>query len=1859
MKRNSFLALLLVILFLIELIPLNKNNYTYADVAVNYTGQTNTGTYNISTTEQLNLLATKVNSGNGYSGSTFILQNNIIYDNSKNKSNYTPIGNAANPFSGTFDGNGYTISGTVSNIFLEYDKAKAEGKISDVGIFGRISNAVIKNLNISNVHFVGYTRVGGIVGTANSSQILDCEALSDVKVVLYNIVGAYTDKECSGNIIGYSGGSTVKNCSNSSKIAGGTAGIIGYNAGTVQNCFNSGTADFTTKTYDVWRNENASNPFFEVQSRKNYGGIAFYSSSLIEDCYNLGDFLNVRMVGGIVFDMLGGNVTRCYNKGNLKALEFAHGIVNKAYSGNSVDISNCYNSGNIEANIVSGIMGNVTNTSVSYCYNIGTLKGKLVAGIIGCNGSLDGINITKCYNVGTLTNEGYYINDYEEDRNGNIRPVPGWKTAGILLEDSGRDAGIKSTCFYLNSITSSSPRVDGIAKTTMQMKADDFLPLINPIDNNIFIPDLNNMNSGYPIFKWQLQIQDIKVTGNTTVERGGITTLVVEANHDSPEKQIIPSVRSMSMASDTLQVLSTSNTAYTGQTGIGTYYISTPEQLNLLSTKVNSGITYENSTFIVLNDIDFGKQEIYKNQTLIKNFTSIGTMNNPFMGMFDGNDKKISNIVIEVDRVGSGTGAGDITADLTNERVYKGLFGHSRGTIKNVNITAFRQVNHEDNARWHGILVGVNSGIVENCVVVEDDEHLFLENNWGTIKKIHRDKNPKSMVWINNGDIINCQNKYSLSVYSSWTNTENGIIAGCGGIATFNHGTIKNCSNIAEANYCNADRLARGYGAIAFTNLGLIEDCFNTSNIRSMDIAGIVDTNQGTVQRCYNTGGVYANSRDDMEAAGIVRYNHTTGIITDCYNTGNISGVMETGGIVGTNMGLVKGSYNTGNVGGGGYSFIYNPHRYGFGGIAGILKGGRIEYCYNTGNISTLFGQSGGIVGAREGFSGKIISSYNVGTVHQDSKISGGIIGWNGMLTALNNNEYTTEEHERPNGTIRPGQTVYTGTREYNDVINSFFLKDKNKCQYLSMYVGMLTNINDVPQVYSHSDILGKSTAQMQEQAFIDMLNSSGEKHFIRDIYFTNNGYPIFKWQQEKITYDWRIENSEIASITPILDGNGVVLKGLKKGKTILRVSATYNGKIITKKVTITVVNPAVQTKDGYYIIGEEIEYITGYSDDDNDPKYRDEFKYIHTPNRLEVGINLDNTTGTINYNNKWLGDSVNTFSKVGAYEVNYRVQDNPPTASKIGFENYRYYSESVKSTIYIHRKPIAYFTILNNSVTDDSYDLDHSISYSNKGIIKWEWTYINDNGKILTYTATDKGTGVNTVNGWLSSNLGVNYELILRVQDMEFVWSEIYSNRIKGEIEFSANLRTELEKFDLINGVPASENLLAFDIWTRYADELRLELVLCDITGKEVAPVLPVKYSSSTATRIGQDTYWYDVLYNIPVKLKSGKYIMKIRAIDERDSNVFKELPFDVNVKTPINLQPVMSNEIRAGKEINIAATTSKYVNSAHGGSGVKVTLFDGTSYARTLTMNGTTTNWDITTTLEKTIPQGVYKAKFVATLPSGELEEKVVNYNFVVNTAPVITDGEIFAELGGNFIYENDDVNFRLKFHDIDLSSLDIDIKLYNFSNLTTPIKSYKHTVNPNGSVYDDYIVRLIDDIPLGDYRVVATVTDDYNESATITKDFIAHDLWVKGSVTHTTDWEKNRQTYNTKYPSKTRSEDTYWNGESLETSANTTIINSNSNVVCNKVSVEVINNDKPSDKHYLQWLNSNITNDKWSLSYWDKEWVRKDGYVINKWGADKKQELILRFKAYFNNDWVETFDVKIYIDNREDYWKLHRAW
>ena len=149
-----------------------------SDWATKHSGTDAANAYVISTTDDLDLLATRVNGGTPYHGKFFKLANNITYSHTTNwdnatstENNFTAIGNNSHKFNGTFDGNGKTISGI--RIY--------RGDNSYQGIFGKInSSANIHDLTIADTRIIGYDDCGGIVGYNNSGTITNCHVTATV-----------------------------------------------------------------------------------------------------------------------------------------------------------------------------------------------------------------------------------------------------------------------------------------------------------------------------------------------------------------------------------------------------------------------------------------------------------------------------------------------------------------------------------------------------------------------------------------------------------------------------------------------------------------------------------------------------------------------------------------------------------------------------------------------------------------------------------------------------------------------------------------------------------------------------------------------------------------------------------------------------------------------------------------------------------------------------------------------------------------------------------------------------------------------------------------------------------------------------------------------------------------------------------------------------------------------------------------------------------------------------------------------------------------------------------------------------------------------------------------------------------------------------------------------------------------------------------------------------------------------------------------------------------------------------------------------------------------------------------------------
>lgn len=125
-----------------------------------------------------------------------------------------------NTYSGTFDGNGYSLSNLTIN---------SDGSEDDMGIFAHIQGATIKNLRVANINItsnaVNDTNTGLLVGWAEGGTVSNCFTSGSV----VNNTPGWADN---GGLIGIAsgGGVTITNCGSSATVIGGihTGGLVGH-----------------------------------------------------------------------------------------------------------------------------------------------------------------------------------------------------------------------------------------------------------------------------------------------------------------------------------------------------------------------------------------------------------------------------------------------------------------------------------------------------------------------------------------------------------------------------------------------------------------------------------------------------------------------------------------------------------------------------------------------------------------------------------------------------------------------------------------------------------------------------------------------------------------------------------------------------------------------------------------------------------------------------------------------------------------------------------------------------------------------------------------------------------------------------------------------------------------------------------------------------------------------------------------------------------------------------------------------------------------------------------------------------------------------------------------------------------------------------------------------------------------------------------------------------------------------------------------------------------------------------------------------------------------------------------------------
>ncbi len=251
--KNTVIAILLVLaVFLSSLTILNSSETAFANtsawdgtVATSFAGGSGTeeDPYQIATAEQLALLASIVNVSNSdYADKYYIQTADIILNDSSisgwtsSAYSWTPIGitnistAATYSFSGSFDGQGYDITG----VYIPYSNTGSAGY--GYGLFGIIDGAVIANVHIDG-YIYEYMIVGGIVGKATDSLIYNCSNDATIRTV---------EGYC-GGIVGSSSTTDIINCTNSGSLNCGTmyaGGIVGtFSSGSIENSYNYGYID--------------------------------------------------------------------------------------------------------------------------------------------------------------------------------------------------------------------------------------------------------------------------------------------------------------------------------------------------------------------------------------------------------------------------------------------------------------------------------------------------------------------------------------------------------------------------------------------------------------------------------------------------------------------------------------------------------------------------------------------------------------------------------------------------------------------------------------------------------------------------------------------------------------------------------------------------------------------------------------------------------------------------------------------------------------------------------------------------------------------------------------------------------------------------------------------------------------------------------------------------------------------------------------------------------------------------------------------------------------------------------------------------------------------------------------------------------------------------------------------------------------------------------------------------------------------------------------------------------------------------------------------------------------------------------
>jgi M26 IgA1-specific Metallo-endopeptidase N-terminal region len=247
--------------------------------------------------------------------------------------NFTPIGNDANPFTGTFDGHGYAIS----NLTINSDQ-------TSLGLFGEIgSGGTVRNVSLTAVNLtakVTDSNVGGLAGE-NLGSIINTEVTGSIKTIGDANgagLGSGQGHFSAGGLVGYNAGVISASHSDATinathnfvlSMTGSIGGLVGVN-GQVD----IGTSEYIGSIVNSYATGDVSGTIISSNYIEfTYGGFAGGNFGTITQCYEIGTIQSSGASNGIDGGLIGtntGTVQQSYAMGSVSSTDstsFLAGLV--------------------------------------------------------------------------------------------------------------------------------------------------------------------------------------------------------------------------------------------------------------------------------------------------------------------------------------------------------------------------------------------------------------------------------------------------------------------------------------------------------------------------------------------------------------------------------------------------------------------------------------------------------------------------------------------------------------------------------------------------------------------------------------------------------------------------------------------------------------------------------------------------------------------------------------------------------------------------------------------------------------------------------------------------------------------------------------------------------------------------------------------------------------------------------------------------------------------------------------------------------------------------------------------------------------------------------------------------------------------------------------------------------------------------------------------------------------------------------------------------------------------------------------------------------------------------------------------